>query len=323
MAEGLEPDRCRLEGDGRRHRPRGQGAHRALVQGVPRRGRPRPRPVHPVLVEQRARRAVPLPPLGRVDVRCWRGASRAAAMQLVLLHNYTAIGYDRGVLYELIGARKTGATKQQVLDTMAFAYPHSGPPHMSPSCAIALDYMDALGRHGGGGPEHLARRVVDRPRRVRLRPRLHGHRADRRRARPAEGVVPSGTSARCRPTCRSWRRHHPEGLKAYRSRYEYPTTHGLPKELFPLFTFFSSAYLGNATGMRRAIHQARHLGVAKKYVDRAGLRGDGLPRRPSDGLGRRGRRAAARRVAGLRAAGARAATAGDRRRRALRRPAVA
>ena len=36
--------------------------------------------------------------------------------------------------------------------------------------------------------------------------------------------------------------------------------------IFPLFTFFSSAYQGNPTGMRRAIRQAQHLGVAKAHI---------------------------------------------------------
>ena len=193
------------------------------------------------------------------------GRLSGAAMQLVLLHNYTAIGYDRGVLYELIGARKTGATKQQVLDTMAFAYPHSGPPHMSPSCAIALDYMDAWDGSEPGDPTIW-------PEEWSIDPEAFGSGLD---------FAATGLTAGELDGLKAWYErhygevpayvsflatHHPEGLKAYRSRYEYPTTHGLPKELFPLLTFFSSAYLGNATGMRRGIHQARYLGVAKKYV---------------------------------------------------------
>jgi hypothetical protein len=193
------------------------------------------------------------------------GRLSSAALQLILLHNYTAIGYDREVLYELIGARKTGATKQQVLDTMGFAYPHSGPPHMSPSCAIAIDYMDDW---QGDDPEDPS----IWPAGWSIDPDALTSGIDFMTSgmTPAElelleawyqrqfGEVPAYVSFRAT--------HHPEGLKAYRSRYEFPTTHRLPKELFPLFTFFSSAYLGNATGMRRAIHQARYLGVAKKHV---------------------------------------------------------
>jgi alkylhydroperoxidase/carboxymuconolactone decarboxylase family protein YurZ len=194
------------------------------------------------------------------------GRLSSAALQLVLLHNYTAIGYDRGVLYEIIGARKTGATKQQVLDTMAFAYPHSGPPHMSPSCAIALDYMDAWDASTdeedpsiwpadwsvdptalSSGIDFSTTGLTD-DELARLESWYLAH----------FGEVPAYVAFLAR--------HHPEGLKSYRSRYEYPTTHALPKQLFPLFTFFSSAYQGNPTGMRRAIRQAQHLGVDKAHI---------------------------------------------------------
>ena len=193
------------------------------------------------------------------------GRLSSAAMQLVLLHNYTAIGYDRGVLYE--------------------------------------DRRPQDRRHEAAGARHhglrlSALRATPHVAELRHRPRLHGRLGWPRRRGRSE-IWPDGWSVD--PTALrsgldfsttgltddelelldAWyqqhfgevpayvsflARYHPEGLKAYRSRYGYPTTHTLPTQLFPLFTFFSSAYQGNATGMRRGIHQARHLGVDKAHL---------------------------------------------------------
>ena len=227
------------------------------------------------------------------------GRLSGAAMQLVLLHNYTAIGYDRGVLYELIGARKTGATKQQVLDTMAFAYPHSGPPHMSPSCAIALDYMDAWDGTESGDPTIW-------PDEWSIDPDAFGSGLD---------FTATGLTAGELDQLKAWYERHYGEVPAYVSFLADPPPRGpegvpqplrVPDDARPAQGAVPAPHVLQLglPGQRHG-HAAGHPPGppprgGQEVRDRAGVRGDGLPRRPSDGLGRRGRRAAARRVAGLR-----------------------
>lgn len=187
-----------------------------------------------------------------------------AAGALSHLHYYVVTGFDRGALYEIVAARKWGATKQQVLDAMAHGFLHAGPAGMSPPAVMCTEYLKAWTSDGEYPPI----------------PWPEGWAVD-------PGAFDSGLDFSTRSltdaeteSLRAWylenqgevpayvdfmARYSPEGLKSFRARYEYPTA-TLPKQLVPLLTFHAAANLGKTGAMRRAAHQARHVGVTRQQI---------------------------------------------------------
>lgn len=194
------------------------------------------------------------------------GRLSGAAVQLILMHNYTIIGYAQGALYELIGARMTGASKAQVLEAMSFGWLQTGPPGMTPVAEMCMDYVrdwpdgppadDAALWPAGWTPDpsifasglDFSVEGVTEPEVASLKNWYTQH----------YGEVPLYVDYLAE--------HNPDGLKAYRSRYEFSSRGALPKQMFPLFSFFTAAYHANPRAMRWAAHQALLLGVGREHL---------------------------------------------------------
>ncbi|HZQ78509.1 MAG TPA: hypothetical protein VFE55_14330 [Acidimicrobiia bacterium] len=188
----------------------------------------------------------------------------SAVGALVFLHHYTVIGWAAGALYEVVGARKWGITRTQVLETLDFAFLNAGPAGM----AVVAEATD----------DELAGWTDDTEVDPSVWPDGWA---------PDTGAFSSGLdftthtlSATERAGLEAWYRDHqgevpgyvtflaghdPAGLKAYRDRYEH-VTQTLPKQMIPLMTLFTAAVAGRRSTLLRAAHQARRYGVTRTQL---------------------------------------------------------
>jgi hypothetical protein len=60
---------------------------------------------------------------------------------LLFLHYYMILGNDRGVLYEVVAARRWGATKQEVLDVIELTFLESGPFGLNAVAELSDEYL--------------------------------------------------------------------------------------------------------------------------------------------------------------------------------------
>jgi hypothetical protein len=194
------------------------------------------------------------------------GRLSSAATQLILMHNYTIIGYQQGALYELIGARMTGASKAQVLEALSFAWLQTGPPGMTPVAEICMDYVKDW---------------TDEPPADQARLWPEGWSPDPSAFASGLDFSVQGITESEITSLKDWylrnfgeipqyvgylAEHNPDGLKAYRARYEFSARGALPKQMFPLCSFFTAAYHANPRAMRWAAHQALLLGATKEHI---------------------------------------------------------
>lgn len=182
---------------------------------------------------------------------------------LVMLHTYTVLGWEAGATYELIAALKYGATREQALEAMAFAFIHAGPMGMG---RVALGCGDYLGRWDGKSDQPAAW--------------PEGWAADPSAFRSGidldcAGLTPAETKqvfdwyehnqGEVPRHIRFLAEHSPDGLKALRNRME-SCIRTLPKQIVPLMTFNAAAIRGETAAMRRAAFQARHFGVRRPQL---------------------------------------------------------
>src|SRR5205807_700854 len=57
------------------------------------------------------------------------------------LHYYVVSRYEEGIAYQLSNVRSAGATKQMILDALAIAFLHSGPPGMGCVATSSTDFL--------------------------------------------------------------------------------------------------------------------------------------------------------------------------------------
>ncbi|KRB75091.1 hypothetical protein ASE01_17175 [Nocardioides sp. Root190] len=76
---------------------------------------------------------------------------------LAFLHYYCVEGYEDGILYESTHALKNGATKDEVIDTIAVAFIHAAPKGLRYAGTSTLDYLKAFDDSDSPGlpwPDH-------------------------------------------------------------------------------------------------------------------------------------------------------------------------
>lgn len=182
---------------------------------------------------------------------------------LVMLHTYTVLGWESGAQYELIAALKYGASREQVLETMAFAFIHAGPMGMgrvAPLCGDYLKEWDGASSQSAAWPAGWA--------------------ADPEAFRSGIDLEQPGLSDAETGQIFKWYelnqgevpRHvrflaqwSPGGLKAMRNRFESCIA-TLPKQIVPLMMFNTAAVRGEHAAMRRAAFQARQYGVKRSHL---------------------------------------------------------
>jgi alkylhydroperoxidase/carboxymuconolactone decarboxylase family protein YurZ len=187
---------------------------------------------------------------------------------LLFLHYYMRIGNARGVLYEVIAARKWGATKAEVLDLIQLTFLVSGPFGGNAAAELSTEYLrewsddearavpDAwpeewdAGRHDRGGSELDFESAALSE--TELGSLLAWH------ASVGDGV-PAHVEL--------FARHAPALLKALQLRAEHAFRAScLPTQLIPMLELHWAVATGRPRQAAGAARSARRLGVSKGHV---------------------------------------------------------
>lgn len=195
------------------------------------------------------------------------GGLPPAVVALIYLHTYAMSGWPGGALYQIIAARRWGASKDDVLDMLSLAFLHGGPRGFSDVAPACSDYLrswtDDDEVKGDRWPAEW---------------------------RPNFGTLGSGIEystgglgAGETEIIQGWyermtgespghvgflSRHGPDVLKALRVRQETVLT-SAPDELFALCVLHAAATFGEVRTMRRAVHYAQKLGVPDGHIRHA------------------------------------------------------
>jgi alkylhydroperoxidase/carboxymuconolactone decarboxylase family protein YurZ len=187
-----------------------------------------------------------------------------AVLQLQCLHFYIVTRNDRGVFYEIIAARRSGASKAQVMDTIRYAFVESGPPGMNSVVELSQKYLNDWPDDEAGTVRWPDGWVSGDERfRMSLDPETDNLTADEV-TRIREWYAQLGdTNAE---HVEMLARVSPTTYKAYLMRYERPFSRSLPVQLLPLLTLFVAAALVRPDAVRRSAIAAHALGVRRNHI---------------------------------------------------------
>lgn len=207
-----------------------------------------------------------------------------AARALSSLFDHVLLGYGQGILYDLRGARRRGACKEDVGHLMSIAWMYGGNEgvHAAADCAGAeLDNWDAstdgppLSWPAGWGSDQAvwscgidwsatAERSAVAPDEIEMIAAWHQR---------VEGAVPDFVPFLAR--------FNPMGLLTYRARYEAAMHGPLPPQYVSLLLL---SVASRQTVVERALRMAKSFGVDRRHVLWTLTR----PRALAPGLGGRG-----------------------------------
>lgn len=188
-----------------------------------------------------------------------------AAHLLMFLYGYILLGYEKGIVYVAINARRLGASRGEALDVVRAATAAAGPFGLNAAAELLDDYLrewpSESGEPGlewpaGWGPDPEALRSGIDPSSDELLPGELGRLEDWYRR--VYGEVPSHV-ARLAAL-------HPTGLKTQRLRFEGSGGETLPVQMVPLCMLGWAAWRGRSKPMLRAAQLARSLGVGRTHV---------------------------------------------------------
>jgi hypothetical protein len=183
---------------------------------------------------------------------------------LSYLNTYATVGYAGGAFYEIIGARSQGASKQLVLDVLNHAYLTSGPMGMNAVAELSTDY--------------LANWKTDKEKAIAW---PNGWAADPGAFRSGIDLSTTTLTAKEIQAISDWHlrsfgevpRHvtlfaklNPEAFKIQRIRYEKAVGSAMPAQLAPLMSLHTACFRMQPAIIRRSLHHARKLGVARHHA---------------------------------------------------------
>jgi hypothetical protein len=181
------------------------------------------------------------------------------------LHYYVINGYADGYMYEVIAARKRGASRAEVAQATAIGWLHGGPRGLNVAASKAAGYLadwpagepSTLDWPAGWAPDPEAFRSG-----ADLDPDKPLTAADLRALRDwhtsAQGAVPAYVDVLARG--------NPGALKLWRARYEAAMTGPLPRQLIALLQVHAAGLLQAEEPLRRAVHMALRLGASRGQV---------------------------------------------------------
>ena len=183
---------------------------------------------------------------------------------LLFLHYYALIGNERGVRYQVIAARRWGATRAEAMDVLELAFLAAG-PFAGNAATAAGDLLEQWPLD--------ARREVDDPWPASWSPaKPHAAQAPIDIGRAGATTEEVAAIARWlevagtpRPvTVAVLGRFAPSVLKALYGRYEHAANGAsLPRQLVPLLELHAAAIAGRFEVARRALRDARDRGVTR------------------------------------------------------------
>ena len=180
------------------------------------------------------------------------------------LHTYTVLAYPQGILYEIISARRRGATKTEVADTLSIAWLHSGTVGINNAAEVAHEYMRSWDENeaapgmtfpaGWSCDPDAFRSSLDFTdlntiTEAELRSLEDWHRR-------VQGAVPAYVSFLAK--------EYPVLLKVFRARYEAVLTQcSLPKQMIAVLFLHTAAAKQRPDALRRSAVMAKGFGVTK------------------------------------------------------------
>lgn len=186
------------------------------------------------------------------------------AYTLAFLHLYSIMGYEDGILYEVRTSQMFGATRDQILETLAVAFLHAGPRGMRYVATSSRDFIrnfeDRLDVEkafpDGWAPDADAfRSGLDFS-----NPELEPEELSRLRQwyMRYEGEIPGYVSLLADL--------NPALLKAYRQRFENSIRTALPKQMMPYLMVHFEVTRGRPDGIREGVLLAKGFGVSRAQV---------------------------------------------------------
>jgi hypothetical protein len=179
------------------------------------------------------------------------------------VHLYTILGFEDGIRYEVLLSQAGGATKGEILDTLALAYLHSGPLGIryvhSAAADILRSYKDPepMERYPAGWAfdPHAYDSGMDYS-----RPDATKEDMDTLIAwyKKTIGEVPRYVTFMAE--------HQPGLLKAYRNRLEHAIRDALPKQMLPYMWLQYNTARANADGVRESALLGRAMGMTKAQI---------------------------------------------------------
>jgi hypothetical protein len=180
------------------------------------------------------------------------------------LHTYTVLAYPQGILYEIISARRRGATKTEVADALSIAWLHSGTVGINTAAEVAHEYMRSWDENepapgmtfpaGWARDPDAFRSGLDFTDMTTITDAELGALEDWHRR--VQGAVPTYVSFLAR--------QYPVALKVFRARYETVLTQcSLPKQMIAVLFLHTAAARQRPDALRRAATMSKAFGVSK------------------------------------------------------------
>ncbi len=191
--------------------------------------------------------------------------SRPLAHVMAMLHHYAVVGFEDGVLYEIKLSRNEGATRGEVLDTIAMAFIHGSPLGMNAVSKSSLEYIKDWKDDGSSRADRWpATWSFDR----------NAFRSGMDFSSPEPTSADMAAVQDWYQTCigevpryvRFLAKHRPGMLKAYRNRFENALRDGLPKEMVPYMLLNLSVTRGFSEGIREAVMLGKWLGMTRPQL---------------------------------------------------------
>jgi hypothetical protein len=189
-----------------------------------------------------------------------------AAGVLMFVHTYFVLGMGKGALYEIVTMRELGATRAEIMETIALGALHGGPRGINAFAEVGDDYLrewreDEHAVSRVGWPEGWAPDVG------RFRSGID---------LSTDELLPGELELIC-----DWYRRMlgevpaqvdflagvaPRAFKTQRARFETAVKGALPAQMIPLLTLHLAAVRLWPKPLRRSIQLARALGVRRREV---------------------------------------------------------
>ena len=189
----------------------------------------------------------------------------APLMALVWLHFYCVNPFPSGLLYEVIAARRWGASKREVVDTITLAWVHGGPHSIETAATSSAAYLAAWEDDAGARlpwPAGWERDPAVFSSGIALDDDNSISPADLRRLedwhREHQGEVPAYVPFLAR--------HYPLALKVFRARYEAACAGSLAKQFVPILQLPVAMERRDPEAIRRLVFQARRYGATREQV---------------------------------------------------------
>lgn len=184
---------------------------------------------------------------------------------LTWLHYYVINGYADGYMYEVIAARKRGASRAEVAQATVLGWLHGGPRGLSAAAKKAAGYVQEW---PAGEPSTLpwpAGWAAD-PEAFKsgadLEPDHEFTAADLQAFRnwhmTTQGAVPDYVEVLADV--------NPGALKLWRARYENAATGPLPRQFIALLQVHAAGLMQADAPLKRAVHMALHFGASRGQV---------------------------------------------------------